>query len=64
MVLEARAVSRATPMYKVRDTVPVTHYLTPLISACFKNSTTIKHIHNSSANIIEGCYVAFDTTDC
>ena len=29
-----------------------------------KNSTTIKRIYNSSANIIEGCNVAFDTNDC
>ena len=29
-----------------------------------KNSTTIKHIHNQSANMIEGFDVAFDTNDC
>ena len=29
-----------------------------------KNSTTIKHINNESANIIEGCNVAFDINDC
>ena len=28
------------------------------------NSTTIKHIDNESANIIEGCNVDFDTIDC
>ena len=27
-------------------------------------STTIKHIYKESANIIEGCNVAFDTNDC
>ena len=27
-------------------------------------STTIKHIYTESANIIEGCNVAFDTNDC
>ena len=29
-----------------------------------KISTTIKHIYNESANIFEGCNVAFDTNDC
>ena len=29
-----------------------------------KKSTTTKHIHNYSANITEGCNVAFDTNDC
>ena len=29
-----------------------------------KSSTTIKHIYNESANIIEGCNVAFDTNGC
>ena len=27
-------------------------------------STTIHHIYKDSANIIEGCNVAFDTNDC
>ena len=27
-------------------------------------STTFKHIYKESANIIEGCNVAFDTNDC
>ena len=27
-------------------------------------STAIKHIYKESANIIEGCNVAFDTNDC
>ena len=30
----------------------------------FAISTTIKHIHKESANIIEGCNVACDTNDC
>ena len=29
-----------------------------------KNSTATKHIRNKSANIIEGCNVAFDTNGC
>ena len=29
-----------------------------------KNSTTITHIYNESANIIESCNIAFDTNDC
>ena len=29
-----------------------------------KNSATIKHIDNESANIIKGCKVALDTNDC
>ena len=50
----------------VRVAALVTRYLTPLISACLKplKFTTMKHIHNQSANIIEGWNVAFDTNDC
>ena len=44
------------------DVVPHTFNISVLISV-EKNSATIKHIHNVSANIIESCNVAFDTND-
>ena len=46
-----------------RDTLPHTFDI-GVFKTAKKNSTTIKHIHNKSANIIEGCNVAFDTNDC
>ena len=50
-----------------RSAVLVTRYLTPFISAClnlFLRIITIKHIYKESANIIESCNVACDTSDC
>ena len=46
-----------------RDALPHTSNIDRFKS--FKNnSTTFKHIYNESAKIIEGCNVAFDTSDC
>ena len=48
-----------------RDAVLVTRYLTPFILACLNSiSTAIKHVYKESANIIEGCNVAWNTNDC
>ena len=52
-----------------RDAALLMHYLTlsfdiGVFKTIKKNSTTIKHIYTKSANIIEGCNVAFDTNDC
>ena len=85
MVLEARAVSRTSPIVASRGAPwrqelsphnarrqgtlrPWRATLIPLILAClnpFKRiHPQLKHINNESANIIESCYVAFDTNDC
>ena len=90
MVLEARAVSRATPIVKSRGApkrrvLYIYIYISltmPMVTGrCARdaplhtfnigalwfvetNSTTIKHIYNESANIIEGCNVPFDTKNC
>ena len=45
------------------DVLPLTFNIS-VFKSSENNSTTVKHIYNESANIIEGCQVAFDTIDC
>ena len=76
MVLEAIAISCAISIVMSRGplTIPVIkgrctcdtllHTFNISVFNSIKNNlTTIKHIWNESANIIEGCNVAFDTND-
>ena len=51
MVLKARAVPHATPID------------IGVFKSIENNSTTTKHIYNESANILEGCNVAFGASD-
>ena len=46
-----------------RDALPYTFDIS-VFKTIKTNSTTIRHIYNESANITEGCNVAFDTIDC
>ena len=74
IVLEGRAVSRATPIVTsrgtpvgkvrcARDALPHAYH-TGVFTFVFTISTAIKHINKESANIIEGYNVACDTNDC
>ena len=68
MVLQARAVSRATPIVTsrgapklkgrcARDALPHTYDI-GVFKTVKKNSTIIKYIYNLSENIVDGCNVA------
>ena len=46
-----------------RDALPYAFYI-GVFRIIKTISTAIKHIYKESANIIEGCNVAFDTSDC
>ena len=69
IMLEARGISRSTPTvtsrgeWRLRSWRATSHHIGVFKS--FKtNSATIKRIYDESANVIEGCNVAFDTNDC
>ena len=46
-----------------RDVLPHTFNI-GVFKSIKKNPDTLQHIYNESANIIEGCNVAFDTNAC
>ena len=46
-----------------RDALPHAFHI-GVFKFVFTINTALKHIYKESTNIIEGCYVAFDTNEC